>query len=312
MSRKTSFKELLFRELNSKNCFGQSKYEAKQKSIQNGNKGKVNGIYSKKTMADYKKIAEQFANWQKEKGYYFKSLADVKEKDIISYLTERKQENKSAWTLSKDLSALNKIFHTSITKEQAGLPQRRNSDIKNNRGFGNNYRTSTYKRNQDIINFISSCGVRRQSLTTITPSNAIRNKDNIIIGFSVVEKGGKSRNCYVLNGKQEEITKFVNTHIEVNGNKPFWNKVDKNLNTHWYRGEYAKTLYNDLIFAKNKKTDYFNGYYDTFINQNKLNSATKNYGAVSKGYDTEILGIVSQNLGHNRIDVVINHYLNKF
>lgn len=312
MSRKTSFKELLFRELNSKNCFGQSKYEAKQKSIQNGNKGKLDGIYSKKTMADYKKIAEQFANWQKGKGYHFKSISDVKEKHIISYLTERKQENKSAWTLSKDLSALNKIFNTSITKEQAGLPQRRNSDIKNNRGFGNNYRTSTYKRNQDIIDFISSCGVRRQSLTTITPSNAIRNKDNIVIGFSVIEKGGKSRNCYVLNGKQAEITKFVNAHIEVNGNKPFWNKVDKNLNTHWYRGEYAKNLYNDLIFAKNNKADYFNGYYDTFINQNKLNSATKNYGTVSKGYDTEILGIVSQNLGHNRIDVVINHYLNKF
>lgn len=312
MSRKTSFKELLFRELNSRNCFGQSKYNAKQESIKNGSKGKLDGIYSKKTMSDYKKVAEQFTHWQKEKGYHFKSLSDVKEKDIISYLTDRKQQNKSAWTLSHDLSALNKIFNTSITKEQAELPQRKNANIKNNRGLGNNYRVSTYKKNKDITDFISSCGVRRQSLTTLTPDKAIRNKDNIVIGFSVIEKGGKNRNCYVLNGKQKGITDFIDKHIEAKGNKPFWNKIDKNLNTHWYRAEYARNLYNDLIFSKNNKADYFNGYYDIFISQEKLNKATKNYGEISKGYDIELLGIVSQNLGHNRIDVVMNNYLDKF
>ena len=58
MSRKTSFKEQMFRVLNSKNCFGQSKYQAKQESYQNGNNGKVNGIYSKKTMKDYNAKAE--------------------------------------------------------------------------------------------------------------------------------------------------------------------------------------------------------------------------------------------------------------
>lgn len=312
MSRKTSFKELLFRELNAKNCFGQSKYEAKQQSIKNGTKGKLDGIYSKKTMSDYKKVAEQFANWQKLNGYHFKNISDVKEKDIISYLTSRKHSQKSAWTLSRDLSALNKIFHTAITKEQAGLPQRKNENIKNNRGLGNNYRTSVYKKNQDITDFISATGVRRQSLTTISPSSAIRDKNNIVIGFTVKEKGGKTRNCYVIKSKQNAITDFVNQHENQKGNTPFWNSVNKNLNTHWYRAEYANHLYNDLIFSKNNKADYFNGYYNTFVNQSKLNNATKNYGAISKGYDTEILGIVSQNLGHNRIDVIMNNYLNRF
>ena len=60
MSRKTSFKEQMFRVLNSKNCFGQSKYRAKQESYQNGNNDKVSGIYSKKTMKDYKQVATQF------------------------------------------------------------------------------------------------------------------------------------------------------------------------------------------------------------------------------------------------------------
>lgn len=312
MSRKTSFKELLFRELNSRNCFGQSKYQAKQESIKNGNKGKLSGIYSKKTMSDYKKVAENFSKWQKIKGYNFKKISDVKEKDIISYLSDRMKENKSAWTLSRDLSALNKIFNTSITKEKAGLPKRRNSDIKNNRGFGKNYRNSTYKKNKDVINFISSCGIRRQSLTIITPEHAIRNKENIIIGFNVTEKGGKNRNCYILNGKQKDITEFVNNHYSKNGNVPFWDKIDKNLNTHWYRGEYARNLYNDLVISKSRNEDYFQGYYDTFINQNKLKKATENYGEMTKGYNTELLAVVSQNLGHNRIDVIYNHYLNRF
>ena len=50
MGRKVSFKEQMFRSLNSKNCFGQSKYLDKQESYRKGNKGKVDGIYSKKTM----------------------------------------------------------------------------------------------------------------------------------------------------------------------------------------------------------------------------------------------------------------------
>ena len=312
MSRKTSFKELMFRSLNAKNCFGQSKYRAKQQSYTNGNHGKVQGIYSKKTMQDYKNVAVQFNQWAKSKGYKFSSLDKVTDKHIIEYLTERQSSGKSAWTVSHDLSALNKIFNRDISKRDARLQSRHNANIKNNRGFGNNYRNSVYRNNKELIAFISATGIRRQSIVVVTPTDAIRNESGTVIGFHVIEKGGKPRNCYVIKDRQNDITAFVNKHAATHGNKPFWDKVNKNLNVHWYRGEYAHTLYNDLIFANNNKQDYFEGYRDKFIDANKLEQATSGHGIITKGYDTEALAIVSQNLGHNRIDVVYSNYLSRY
>lgn len=312
MSRKTSFKEQMFRALNALNCFGQSKYQAKQESYRNGNKGKVKGIYSKKTMSDYKKVAEQFQSWSKTKGYNFKSLADVSDNHILQYLKERQDTGKSAWTISRDLSALNKIFSRELSKKGTGLKSRKNSDIKNNRGFGNNYRPSIYKKNKELTDFLSATGIRRQSITVVSPADAIRDGQGVVIGFSVVEKGGKPRNCYVIKSKQNDITSFVDKHQSKSGNKPFWSKADKNLNTHWYRAEYAKALYSDLVSAQNNKQDYFNGYRDFFVNSSRLELTTKRHKQTVKGYDVECLGVVSQCLGHNRIDVVYSNYLSRF
>ena len=312
MSRKISFKEQMFRALNALNCYGQSKYQAKKESYKQGNKGKVKGIYSKKTMSDYKKVAEQFQSWSKNKGYNFKSLADVSDSHIIQYLKERQDTGKSAWTISRDLSALNKIFSREISKKGTGLKSRKNSDIKNNRGFGNNYRPSIYKKNKELTDFLSATGIRRQSITVVSPADAIRDGQGVVIGFSVVEKGGKSRNCYVIKSKQNDITSFVDKHQSKSGNKPFWSKADKNLNTHWYRSEYARALYNDLVSAQNNKQDYFNGYRDFFVNSFRLELTTKRHKQTVKGYDVECLGVVSQCLGHNRIDVVYANYLSRF
>lgn len=312
MSRKISFKEQMFRALNALNCYGQSKYQAKKESYKQGNKGKVKGIYSKKTMSDYKKVAEQFQSWSKNKGYNFKSLADVSDSHIIQYLKERQDTGKSAWTISRDLSALNKIFSREISKKGTGLKSRKNSDIKNNRGFGNNYRPSIYKKNKELTDFLSATGIRRQSITVVSPADAIRDGQGVVIGFSVVEKGGKSRNCYVIKSKQNDITSFVDKHQSKSGNKPFWSKADKNLNTHWYRSEYARALYNDLVSAQNNKQDYFNGYRDFFVNSSRLELTTKRHKQTVKGYDVECLGVVSQCLGHNRIDVVYANYLSRF
>lgn len=309
MSRKTSFKEQMFRSLNSKNCFGQSKHLAKIESYQNGKKGVVDGIYSKKTMQDYKKVAQQFHSWQKSKGYNFHSMKEVNSSILKEYLMERQSQGKSSWTISHDLSALNKIFGTSISKKECSLAPRRTSNIKNNRGLAQNYRPSIQAKNKDMITFISACGIRRQSITTITPDNAIRDKENMVIGFKVIEKGGKHRNCYVRSEYQKAITSFVDNHLKNHNNTPFWHKVDKNLNTHWYRGVYANGLYHDLLKAKENGVDYFKGYKDMFINQGKFMKATKGHSQNVKGYDVECLAMVSQNMGHNRIDVVYTNYL---
>lgn len=127
-----------------------------------------------------------------------------------------------------------------------------------------------------------------------------------------MEKGGKSRNAYVIKNNQTDITAFVDKHLKEYGNTPFWNKVNKNLNAHWYRAEYANTLYKDLLNASTKGLDYFDGYKEYFIDSAKLTQATSGRRKTTKGYDTQCLAMVSQNLGHNRIDVVYTNYLNRF
>ena len=101
-----------------------------------------------------------------------------------------------------------------------------------------------------MTEFLSATGIRRQNITVVSPADAIRDGQGVVIGFSVVKKGGKPRNCYVIKDKQKAVTSFVDRHQSKNGNKPFGDKTDKNLNTHWYRAEYAKALYSDLYLLK--------------------------------------------------------------
>lgn len=312
---RVSFLEQMKRNLNKKACFGQSKYNAKQESYLIGNGGKVDGIYSIKTMETYKSAIKEFDNWQKGKGYRFKDISQISRSDLKDYLRERQDiQGCSAWTCSRDMAALNKCFNTNLTKLEVGLKKRQTKDIINNRGLKNECRNSTlYKRNQDIIYFITATGVRRQSLTVITPNNFKRDENGLIYAVNVREKGGKRRTCYVLSYYQKSITDFVNQKIADTGAySHLWDKVNKNINTHWYRAEYAERLYKELEQSKLSNMPFFNGHYGELINQSKLEIATKKYGKTCKGYDTELLAMVSQELGHNRIDVIYTNYLGKF
>lgn len=309
MGRRTSFKEQMIRTLNRKNCFGQSRQAAKQESYAAGHGGRVDGIYSKKTMKDYKAVAVQFDTWQKQKGFRFRSMKEVQPQHIRQYLTERQDRGASAWTLSRDLSALNKIFGTALTKKETGLKARKQEDIKNNRGLGKNYRQTVYRRNRELTEFIHATGIRRQSVPLIRPSDAVRGTDYKVMGFHVKEKGGRERNCYVLREKREQVTEFVNAMQEKNGDAPLFPLPDRNLNTHWYRAQYARDLYRGIARARQAGQDYFEGCRQTYVDEGKLTRAVKGLKAQTKGFDTLILAEVSQQPGHNRIDVVYTHYL---
>lgn len=309
MGRGISFREQMRRTLNHKNRFGQSRQDAKQESRKNGRGGRVDGIYGKKTMNDYKAVSDQFDAWQKQKGYRFRDMKEVQTRHLTEYLSERQEKGCSAWTLSRDMAALNKIFGTSLTKKETGLKARHSADIKNNRGFGKNYSPTVYRRNQEMTDFIHATGIRRQSTSVIRPSDALRGADNTVVGFHVKEKGGKERNCCVLKEWREEITRLVDARQEEHGNSPLFGAPDKNLNTHWYRAQYARDLYDGLSRAEREGKDYYDGYRSTFLDYGKLEKAVYGHPAVTKGLNTQILAEVSQQLGHNRIDVVYTNYL---
>ena len=270
------------------------------------NSNRAEGIHSIRSAETYRSVANNFAEYLKAQN--IKNIADITREVVQGYITSR--NDLSSYTLSKDLSAINKILDSRYTLREFGIGDRTYSRITNNRGLAKRD-TSNALRNQQQLDFVRATGIRRQSIDTISPKQAIRDCSGLVIGFNVCEKGGRERNCVVLQDERKRITEIVDRHIIDCGiHAPLFKQVDSNANPHFYRREYAQGLYSDLQQAKGKEEDYYNGMRDVFINQHQLEKATSRYEqTLIQGFESDILAEVSQNVGHNRIDVVIYHYL---
>jgi hypothetical protein len=272
------------------------------------NPNRAEGIHSIQTADTYRKSINHFADYLKSQGV--RNIGDITREHIQGFMLSR--SSLSPYTYAKDLSAINKVLDTRYTVRDFGLNYRSYADIRNNRGLADT--RSINAENAPKIDFIRACGIRSQSVAVVRPIDAVRDANNQVIGFNVIEKGGRERNCVVLENQRENITNLVNQAIERNGqDNPIFDKpCDKNINPHWYRGEYAQNLYNDLLQAREQERDYYNNMREKFVNQEILERACSRYhNEEIRGYDRDIMAEVSQNLGHNRIDVVLYHYLLK-
>lgn len=279
-----------------------------QKKVKNDrtNANRAEGIHSIKTADTYRQTVNLFADYLKNQGV--RNIEDITRDHVQGFMLSR--ADNSAYTHSKDISAINKILDTRYTVREFGLPQRSYSHICNNRGLAVRD-TSEALRNREQLEFVRCTGIRRGSIATITPEQALRDAQGQVIGFHVVEKGGRERNAVVIEQERLRITELVNQREQENGkNIPMFNAVDSNANPHYARREYAQQLYSDLREAAKQEQDYYVGMREMFINQSNLERAISRFSKEDiKGYERDILAEVSQNLGHNRIDVVLYHYL---
>lgn len=280
-----------------------------EKKVKNdkSNPNRAEGIHSVRTADTYRAVANSFGDFLKAQGV--KSMADIQRQHIQAYMESR--ADLSAYTHSRDLSAINKLLDTRYTLRDFGFQDRKYSAITNNRGLSR-YDTSEANRNREQLSFVRATGIRRQSIATITPSQSVRNADGLVIGFHVIEKGGRERNCVVLEQDRQRITEMVNQKIAEQGtNTPMFKAVDRNANPHYARREYAQVLYADLKQSHEQGRDYYDGLRDSFIKQEAFDKAISRYDKteIRGGFDRDTLAEVSQNMGHNRIDVILYHYL---
>lgn len=271
----------------------------------NDNPNRAEGIHSIRTAQTYRSVANNFAEYLKGQGV--RSIDEITQASIGAFICRGQN---SAYTYSKELSAINKLLDSRYTIADFGLCQRNHQSITNNRGLAKRD-TSNALRNRVQLAFVQAVGIRRESIATITPAQALRNGAGQVVGFHVTEKGGRERNCVVLALERERITALVDSHIQSHGtNIPLLSKVDSNANPHWCRRLYAQALYQDLQRANQQGQDYYSGLRDSFINQEALTRATGRYSQpMVRGYERDTIAEVSQALGHNRLDVVIYHYL---
>lgn len=309
---KNSLKHVLL----NKACFGKSKFSAKQVekeaylnehgNLKGWNPAYTDGIYSVNTMSTYIREAELFATYCAAHGV--KRISEITPEIAEAYLRECNARNLSAWSISTKASAINKALGFELSPSALGLPKRSIKDIKRSR-IPREHDNRDFSADSEQIIIAKGSGIRRESMTAIRPCDCVRNAAGKVVGIHVIEKGGKSRVAPILNIYVDSITEIVNQAEKKRGKEAcIFETYNKKIDNHRFRAEYAGLLLHQLEDERAAGKPLFQGNLDP-NKYLRLSKKDKARGPVTKGHDTDILGIVSGALGHNRIEIVLRNYL---
>jgi integrase len=141
---------------------------------------------------------------------------------------------------------------------------------------------------QPLINFLKATGLRRDELKMLRVGDIIDH--DLVIGgpavFVANGKGGKSRMVPALPGQEQDV---LSVKVGRAADDLVFPHIPKHLDVHSYRREYAQALY--LYHAPGRS----------------LPSPTGRLRA--SDYDRDAAQRVTEALGHNRVDVVLRHYI---
>lgn len=308
-----TYKHLVKDKLISLQRYGQSRHKAKEelaKEYRDKGQNKpfekaVEGIYSFNTYKAYLKHAYHFVEWcinNKGCKTYGKSLEDLRQY-APEYLQAREAEGKSLYSLKSEKSALGKIFGGEIPYKFAEKRQIKN--ITRSRGEAVRDTHFNPEKNQDLVTIAKATGGRREDISKLTPKSFITDHKGRLWVIFTQSKGGRDRLSPVLPQYTEAVKAIIKGKSD---NEPIFNHINTNADIHSYRREYAQTLYNTVVNDHDYRDDLM-GMYPTRKEKAKGDyyySHTKDLPF--KGCRDDIY-IVTQALGHNRLEVTVNHYL---
>lgn len=257
-------------------------------------------IYSFSTYDTYRKVGNEYSKWLASKGIKYDSLANT-ERYATEYIEKRLDEGKSIYTLKMERSALGMIYGHSI---DAPLPIRHNEDVKRSRYETNNdkhiSRSGKYK---DVFTLVTATGCRRCDVEKLN-TNCLIEKGGIYYLDIKGSKGGRDRLSPILPDKVKEIKSIIETAKE-NGQQKLFKHIPKEIDIHGLRREYAQALYSTLTHDKHLRDKYLSNYP---TRQEKVKSA---YYKDRQGniYERDTVWVISNALGHTRIDTSITSYL---
>ena len=274
--------------------------------------GVAEGIHSVKTAEQYRKSALRLSKVCKEMG--IKNIEDIDKSVVARYMEAYRDA--SAWTVSRELSAISKIRGETITPKELGFTQRRTyTSVKNNRGELQKTNDANNPKNQDGLYLAAVTGCRRSSITTVTANDTVRDEHGKIYAFSWCEKGGRCRTSVVLMSEQGNLTRWVDSKLKGghSPDAPLVDYISKNAPCHRMRSEYARDLYAELKDAKERGVDVYRGRkFELFIDKEKYDYSYHNprfKSDVVHGFEKDLALEVSFALGHNRLDVSLYSYL---
>ena len=274
--------------------------------------GRVATINSVQTAESYRGTANRIGEVCKSMGV--RNIEDIDKGVIERYMESYR--NASAWTVSREVAAANRLLGTSYTPRDFGFTQRRTyTSVKNNRGELPKTSDANNPKNQDGLYLAAVTGCRRSSITTVTANDAIRDEHGKIYAFHFCEKGGRERISLVLPSEQGSLTRWVDSKLKGghSADAPLIDYISKNAPCHRMRSEYARDLYAELKDAKERGVDVYRGRkFELFIDKDKYDYSYHNprfKSAVVHGFEKDLALEVSFSLGHNRLDVSLYSYL---
>ena len=257
-------------------------------------------IYSWDTYRSYMKQANYFAKWCKAE-HGCKTLEQCRPY-VNDYLQSR--SGLSAYTQKLDASALAKLYGCKTT-DFVQTKSRIRSDIIRSRGeHGAKIHDKHFseKNHKELVDFCRSTGLRRAELECLTGNKLFERDGKYYIRVDAGSKGGRYREAQVTGDVNN-----VKNLMDKAGNGKVFESVPSVADIHSYRADYAKSIYNeyarkieDIPFDKmNRGTGrmYQSGVYHCKGDMKGVK------------FDKDAMLIASQNLGHNRISVIGEHYL---
>ena len=296
--------------LNSLLRIGESKHKAKQEYKQycqenniKWNPAKTVGIHSIRTVEAYRQTINDFGDWLKANHKEIRNIEQIDKNVAYEYLKYKEKQGNTAWSVSKDMSAINKCLNLNLNKAEGGLQRRSYKDITRSRGerqHDQKYNAENYK-NQILL--AKAFGVRRETIyggQYQAKDVSLYSKDGNIY-IRVIEKGGRYRETQCLKSYQDDILKTFNVKegepltkeefisLYNSSSNYLFDRYTTKIDNHAFRSEYATLRYEELVNQKQLEGEIIKNDY--------------------RGYDKDLVLQVSQDLGHNRPSVVIEHYL---
>lgn len=286
-------------ELQKKLRLGVSKYDDKKSGEAK------NGIYSTSTARTYNKMCQEFADFVIQKNGSVRISIDDSRQYAEEYLQENLNNGKSVYTVKSQRSALAKLYGCE-GNELCELPDRSRTDITRSRNrtvispkTGKEIKNPSTragrfseKKHQEIVDFCRSSGLRRHELETLTGDQLrIKSDGSAVLDLHGTQcKGGRPRTVPLIGNVESAITLCVAA-----GNEKVFPTVPSAMDVHHYRSQYATALYHQL--------------------ERPIDSLERSEQYICRGdlkgviYDREAMANVSNALGHNRINVIAEHYL---
>ncbi len=255
-------------------------------------------IHADKTLDTYKGIALRYVHWARDM-HGIRRLADLDgdaERLVALYLVARRDGGDSPYTLKTTRAALRMFHRPAYASEEreervralgasVDLPLRRRATITRSRAAVTMDDEIVLDRYVDIVTFCCATGLRRRELEALVVGDIGEDAAGGPVVLVRNGKGGKRRVVPVMPGREGHVAGVL---VGRTPDERIFSRIPIRLDVHSYRRRYAQDLYCEGDTRCLPAPD----------------------GRLRPGsIDQERALYVGRALGHERIDVVVRHYL---